>query len=62
MSEAPEAALSREDLRVLHQGLNEVLHGPEAIEEWEFETRMGTSRTAAIDLMNRVALLYGTST
>ena len=46
--------LSREDLRILHQALNEILNGPEAIEEWEFETRMGAKRDQAAALLDRV--------
>lgn len=47
--------LTGEEVRVLRQALNEVLHGPEAIEAWEFEARMGTSPDAARRLMHRLA-------
>ena len=58
MTDATRAELSREDLRVLHQALNEVLHGPEAIERWEFDTRMGTTREEALALLHRVEDIY----
>lgn len=38
---------SRDELRALNNALNEVLHGPDAIEEWEFGTRMGVTREEA---------------
>ncbi len=47
--------LSRDDIRLLHQALNEVLHGPEAIEEWEFDTRMGVTRDDAPALLRRIS-------
>ena len=47
--------LPREDIRVLHQALNEVLHGPEAIEDWEFQTRIGVTRGEAAALLKRIA-------
>jgi hypothetical protein len=35
----------------LNNALNEVLHGPDAIEEWEFATRMGVTREGAKALL-----------
>jgi hypothetical protein len=58
MRDALRSELSPEDLRVLHQALNEVLHGPESIEPWEFDTRMGTTRAEALELLDRVADVY----
>lgn len=39
---------------VLHNALNEVVNRPEAIEEWEFQTRMGVTRDGARDLLRRM--------
>jgi Domain of unknown function (DUF5071) len=44
--------LSDEDVRICHQALNEVCHGPDAIPEWEFHTRMGCYKSEAVALMN----------
>lgn len=46
--------ISREDARIASQALNEVLNGPEAIEDWEFQTRMGVRREEALDLLERI--------
>jgi len=46
------AELTDGDVRMLSQALNEVLHGPEAIEEWEFQTRMGVTREEAKNLLD----------
>jgi hypothetical protein len=39
---------------VLHNALNEVVNGPQAIEDWEFQTRMGVTRDQARDLLMRM--------
>lgn len=46
--------LTTTDLRVLGQALNEVLHGPQALEDWEFHTRMGVTRDEAKALLARL--------
>jgi hypothetical protein len=46
--------LTTTDLRVLTQALNEVLHGPQAIEDWEFHTRIGVTRDEAKALLTRL--------
>jgi hypothetical protein len=43
-----EFQLTRDELGACQNALNEVLHGPEATEEWEFQARMGIDRDAAI--------------
>lgn len=43
--------LTRAELLTLKQALNEVCHGPDAIEDWEFHTRMGVERDAAQTLL-----------
>lgn len=50
--------LSRDDLGLINNALNEILHGPEAIEDWEFSTRVGASRAEAADLLRRVGDAY----
>jgi hypothetical protein len=46
--------LTPQELITVANALNEVLHGPDAIEEWEFETRMGVPRADAEDLLRRL--------
>ncbi|WNB84343.1 hypothetical protein [Cellulomonas sp. ATA003] len=48
--------LSEADLAIVMQALNEVLHEPDAIEEWEFHTRMGADRSETRALLERIAL------
>jgi hypothetical protein len=43
--------LNKADLRLLHNALNEILHG---IVVSEFETRIGTSRDEATSLLRRL--------
>jgi len=37
----------------LNNALNEILRGREAIEDWEFQTRVGVSRNEAKDLQGQ---------
>jgi hypothetical protein len=46
--------LTTNELRVLNNALNEVCHGPDAIEEWEFQTRMGVERHEAQSLLENI--------
>jgi hypothetical protein len=39
--------LATDELMAAANALNEVLNGPEAIEDWEFQTRMGLDREQA---------------
>ena len=50
---------SSDELRALNNALNEVLHGPDAIEEWEFGTRMGVTREEASQLLDRINKCLG---
>jgi hypothetical protein len=43
--------LTRAELVTLNNALNEVLHGPEAIPEWEFQTRIGAQSSEARTLL-----------
>jgi hypothetical protein len=45
--------LSDAEISILHQALNEILHGPDAIEDFEFATRMGITREEAEALIAR---------
>jgi hypothetical protein len=45
---------TRSELATLAQALNEVLNGPEAIEDWEFQTRVGVDRDEAKRLLHRL--------
>ncbi|MBA4248690.1 MAG: hypothetical protein C0444_10410 [Microbacterium sp.] len=46
--------LGVDDVTVIVNALNEVLHGPEAVEDWEFETRLGVTRAAALETLRRL--------
>jgi hypothetical protein len=45
---------TRDELVWINNALNEVLSGPNAIEEWEFHTRMGGDRDQISALIRRV--------
>lgn len=45
---------TRDELAWINNALNEVLHGPEAIEEWEFQTRMEATRDEVAALLEKV--------
>lgn len=45
---------SDEELVAVANALNEVLHGSYAIEDWEFQTRVGVTRDAAKRLLQRL--------
>jgi hypothetical protein len=34
--------------------LNEVLHGPDAVDDWEFHARLGVQRAEALALQHRL--------
>ena len=44
-------SLSKSELAVLQNALNEVCNGPDAIEDWEFPIRTGVSRSYALRLL-----------
>jgi hypothetical protein len=46
------ADLDRVDLVLIANAINEVLHGPDAAEEWEFETRLGATPDEARRLLD----------
>ncbi|MGH3690065.1 MAG: hypothetical protein ACRDT7_07915 [Microbacterium sp.] len=49
-----EYVLSADDRTVIVNALNEVLHGPDAVEDWEFGSRLGVSRSAALQTLLRI--------
>jgi hypothetical protein len=51
-SETTVIRLRRDEVVTLNNALNEILRGPEAIEDWEFQTRVGVSRNEAKDLQD----------
>jgi len=55
-----EIKITKDEALILAQALNEICNGPEAIEEWEFHTRIGATREEAENLLERF-LEYGQS-
>ena len=49
-----QGAVRSEDWRLLSNALNEILHGPDAIDDWEFQTRTGSTRADALALLKRL--------
>ena len=46
--------LTFEELVLVNNALNEILNGPCAIDDWEFQLRTGVEREAAMALLKRV--------
>jgi len=44
--------LTNHEVTILANAINEVCNGPEAIEDWEFGTRIGASRQEAEALLD----------
>lgn len=53
-SDAVSVRFSPDEIRILSSSLNEILHGPHAIEAWEFQTRVGVTRDEASSLLRSV--------
>lgn len=49
--------LSPEETVAINNALNELLHGPDAIDASEFQTRVGVSRNEALQLLDKFARL-----
>ena len=45
-------SLTGEDLSILQNALNEICNGPAAIDDWEFQTRVGVERDEATALLH----------
>ncbi|HEX8399274.1 MAG TPA: hypothetical protein VF644_17700 [Pyrinomonadaceae bacterium] len=50
-------SLTKEEIRIIHQTLNEVCNGIH-FEESEFETRIGTDRDSARKMMSKLETVY----
>jgi hypothetical protein len=50
---------SRDELLWINNALNEVLNGPEAIEKWEFQARIGGDRDQVGGLFRKVNIEVG---
>jgi len=48
--------LNREELVLLNNALNEVCNG---IDTWEFSSRLGSDRDAALQIMNQIGKALG---
>ena len=58
MPDTPQSlSLTAEELALINNALNEILHGPEAIPAWEFQTRVGVERAKAEALLRRLGEL-----
>lgn len=49
---------TKDEMIGIINALNEVLHGPQAIEEWEFSMRMCLERSEAERLLDKLNELY----
>ncbi|MFG6490833.1 hypothetical protein [Microbacterium sp. P03] len=47
--------LAADDIVAVVNALNEVLNGPDSIENWEFSTRIGVSVEEALQLLDRIS-------
>jgi hypothetical protein len=50
----PQKLVSPTEYFLLNQALNEICHGPEAIPEWEFHSRVGVFKNEALDVLNNI--------
>jgi hypothetical protein len=51
--------LSHDEIGTLNNALNEILNGPDAIDEWEFHTRVGVTPDEARSLLRALHRLPG---
>jgi hypothetical protein len=49
--------LSIGELVLLNNALNEICHGPDAIEDWEFHSRTGSNKPEAESLLDQLSKL-----
>ena len=52
------SSFTQDDILLISNALNEILNGPDAIDELEFQTRLGVDRDVAADLHDRVKRVY----
>lgn len=50
-----EYLLSEDDRTAIVNALNEVLNGRDALDDWEFQTRLGVPRASALQTLRRMA-------
>lgn len=50
--------LQRDEVLAVNNALNEVLNGPDSIEDWEFHTRMGVEPAEARALLKAVGATF----
>jgi hypothetical protein len=50
-------SLNQDDLLLINNALNEIINGPDAIAEHEFQTRTGVHFEEAEKLLNRTSLV-----
>jgi hypothetical protein len=50
-------ALSKDELVLVNNALNEILHGPDSIDEREFHARLGVERQRAVEFLARIGRL-----
>ncbi len=48
--------LTQEELILVNNALNEIVNGPDAIDEWEFQTRTGATRPEAQVLLSKLSM------
>lgn len=51
---ADQYVLGEDERLAICSALNEVLHGPDAVERWEFHTRIGVDREFALRTLDRL--------
>lgn len=51
--------LTADDILAINNALNEVCHGPEAIPDWEFQSRMAVDRESAKVTLSRISAVLG---
>jgi hypothetical protein len=51
------SSLDEDDLVLLSNALNEILNGPDAIDEWEFQTRTGIETGRARQALQKITVL-----
>lgn len=52
--------LSGHDLLIINNAINEIVHGPDAIEEPEFQTRVGRNISTAKELLIKIGSILST--
>jgi hypothetical protein len=48
---------SKEELIVINNAINEILNGPNSIEDWEFHSRIGATKEKTKKILQKVSKL-----